>query len=319
MEQQKITHTPYEASRIVYGCMGIGGGWNHDPLDDVAQNNAIHALEAALDSGINFFDHADIYCFGKSEQAFAKLIAQKPHLRNEIIVQSKCGIRIATENYVGHYDFSREHIVSSVEESLQRLQTNYLDILLLHRPDILVEGEEVAAAFSELHSSGKVRFFGVSNHTPMQIEYLRKCLDVPIIVNQIQLSVLHSDVFNSGIAGSCPVESIGCSGLVEYCRFHGITLQAWGPLAAGKIFEHNSSEPRVAAVQKVLHKLAEKYNTNPTAIAIAWILRHPAQIQAVIGSGNPERIRNACEAVKMELTRCEWYELFICGRGEALP
>ncbi|WP_372368686.1 aldo/keto reductase family oxidoreductase [Candidatus Uabimicrobium sp. HlEnr_7] len=318
MKLQQIVKTPYLASRIAYGCMGIGGSWDHNSLNINEQRNATIAIETAFETGINIFDHADIYCFGKSEHAFAQFIIDKPHLRDKIILQSKCGIRIATDNHIGHYDFSYDHIINSVEQSLKRLQTSYLDILLLHRPDVLVEGEEVAKAFSELHQSGKVRFFGVSNHTVMQIMYLQKYIQQPLVINQVQLNVIDNDLFNSGIVGGGG-NSLDSVGLVEYCRINDITIQAWGPLASGKIFVEQPQNHRVAAVQKVLHKLAEKYCTNTMAIALAWILLHPAQIQPVIGSSNPSRIRNACEAINVDLTRSEWYELFVAGRGANLP
>ncbi len=203
MKTIQLGKTPLEVSRIAYGCMGIGGNWERtEPLSEQTKREAVQAIRAALDEGINFFDHADIYCWGKSEEAFAAIWSEVPNLREKIIVQSKCGIVMEgarPESTVGQFDFSYEHITRSVEGSLKRLQTDYLDVLLLHRPDPLVEPEEVARAFDDLQASGKVRHFGVSNHTAGQLRLLKKHLNQPLVANQLELSLLHLHLFDEGV------------------------------------------------------------------------------------------------------------------------
>src|SRR5512143_1097851 len=203
MKTIQLGSTPLEVSRIAYGCMGMGGSWDRTtPLGVQTKREAISAIRTALDEGINFFDHADIYCWGKSEEAFGAIWAEAPNLREKIIVQSKCGIVMEgarPESTVGQFDFSYEHITRSVEGSLKRLQTDYLDVLLLHRPDPLVEPDEVARAFDDLYTSGKVRYFGVSNHTAAQLRYLKHSLNQPIVANQLEVSLLHTHLIDEGI------------------------------------------------------------------------------------------------------------------------
>jgi predicted oxidoreductase len=321
-----LSTTPLNVSRIAYGCMLIGGSWERaTPLTEQNRREALAALRAALECGINFFDHADIYCAGKSEEAFSQLWRESPGLREKIIVQSKCGIRFENDpapGLPGRYDFSYEHIVRSVEGSLKRLQTDYLDLLLLHRPDALVEPEEVARAFDDLQTSGKVRYFGVSNHTAAQIAFLQSALDQPLVVNQVELSLLHTHLIDAGIVFNQddPPALRRNEGTLEYCRQHNITLQAWGPLASGAVLGVGESLSEAARqTAAVVHELARAKQVRPEAIAIAWLLRHPAHIQPIIGTTKPERIRAACEADRVELTREEWYRLFIAGRGGRLP
>ncbi len=326
MKTFHILNTPLDVSRIAYGCMNLGGGWNREPLTDPIRQTALAAIRAALEQGLNLFDHADIYCMGKSEEVFALIWQERPGLREKVIVQSKCGIRFPGDpdsNAPGRYDFSYAHILNSVEGSLKRLKTNYLDLLLLHRPDALVEPEEVARAFDTLHQSGKVRFFGVSNHTAAQITLMQKHVRQPLVVNQLELSLLHSHLIDEGIVfnQTHPAESLRGEGTLEYCRLHDITIQAWGPLASGAVIGTGGEPPSEAArsASTVVAALARDKNVSPEAIAIAWLLRHPARIQPIIGTTNPARIRAACEADVVELTREEWYRLFIAGRGRPLP
>ncbi|HTP10660.1 MAG TPA: aldo/keto reductase [Anaerolineae bacterium] len=323
MKTIQLGSTPLEVSRIAYGCMGMGGSWDRStPLSAQTKREAVQVIRTALDEGINFFDHADIYCWGKSEEAFAAIWAEVPKLREKIIVQSKCGIVMEgarPESTVGQFDFSYEHITQSVEGSLRRLQTDYVDVLLLHRPDPLVEPEEVARAFDDLYSSGKVRTFGVSNHTAGQMRLLKKHLNQPIVANQLELSLLHLHLFDEGIVFN--QEVMHGEGTLEYCRQHHITIQAWGPLKSGAVVTGNDDPPSQAArdVAQLINTLAQEKGVSQEAIAIAWLLRHPAKIQPIIGTTRPERIKASCEADGVELTRDEWYRLFIAGRGNQMP
>ena len=319
MQTYSLGVSDLNVSRIGYGAMSIGGSWDDSPLTDSVRKSALQVLRTALDAGINFFDHADIYCNGKSEQVFAGLWKDTPHLRQQIYLQTKCGIRSAPPH---RFDFSYEHIVTSVEESLKRLQTDYLDVLLLHRPDPLVEPEEVARAFDELQSSGKVHWFGVSNHTAAQMELLRKYLNQPIIANQVEFNLIHTHMLDEGILFNQNNPRLARNeGVIEYCRLHNITLQAWAPLAAGKLTGRPSPNDG-AYIQKtadLVAQMATEKGVHPEAILIAWILRHPAKIQPLPGTTDPQRILAACEAESINLTREEWYSLFLAGRGEALP
>ncbi|RJP74127.1 MAG: aldo/keto reductase [Ignavibacteriales bacterium] len=324
MEKIKISKTDLEVSRIILGCMQLGKTWNAEPISDDTIKNAINVIKTALDEGINFFDHADIYARGKSEEVFSHIWKEISGLRNKIILQSKCGIRFPNDpedGSPGRYDFSYEHITKSVEGILRRLKTDFLDILLLHRPDPLVEPEEVAKAFDELHAAGKVRYFGLSNHTAPQIEYLKKFIAQPIIVNQLELSILHSDLIEEGVTFNQkhPSRGIRNIGTIEYCRLNDITIQSWAPLAKGKLFAENLTDEKLKIARDVVIASAEKYNVSKEAIMIAWVLRHPAKIQPVIGTTKAERVKACCQANKVQLSREDWYKLYIAGRGEALP
>jgi len=326
MNTQAIANSDLNVTRIAYGCMPLGGSWDAAPLQPQTRQKAMAAVHAALDAGINFYDHADIYCRGKSEEVFADIWTEMPNLREKILVQSKCGIRFEGDpdpGFTQRFDFSYEHIMNSVEGSLKRLKTDYLDVLLLHRPDPLVEPEEVARAFDALHTAGKVRHFGVSNHTAAQIELLRKFVTRPLVFNQVELSIVHAHLFDEGVIFNqdMPNRPVRNHGTIEYCRQHDITLQAWAPLAKGRL--SGAAKTGLSDVETktafVVADLAQQKNVGPEAILIAWILRHPARIQPVIGTTNPERIQACCQADGITLTREEWYRLYIAGRGERLP
>jgi predicted oxidoreductase len=320
MQTYRLGTSDLNVSRIGYGCMMIGGAWDDTPLTSSIRQAALRSLQTALDTGINFFDHADIYCNGKSEEVFAELWRESPHLRQQIYLQTKCGIRFGPPLH--RFDFSYEHIIQSVEGSLRRLQTDYVDVLLLHRPDPLVEPEEVARAFDELSRAGKVRWFGVSNHTAAQMELLRYSLDQPLVANQVEFNVVHTHMLDEGIVfNQYNPRLTRNEGTVEYCRLHNITLQAWGPLASGRLTGRprpDEKEHVQEAANRVAQMAAEK-GVSAEAILIAWILRHPARIQPLPGTTNPERIRAAAEAEGVRMTREEWYSLFVAGRGEQLP
>ncbi|MDQ4076692.1 MAG: aldo/keto reductase, partial [Chloroflexota bacterium] len=237
MKTYRVPETELDVSRIGYGCMGLGS-WDQTPITDAEKSKAAEVVTTAFEQGINLFDHADIYALGKAEAVFGEVLQQMPELRDNIVIQSKCGIRFRDDPRPGapaRYDFSYDHIIRSVEGSLQRLQTDYLDILLLHRPDPLVEPEEVARAFDELQRSGKVRYFGVSNHTAGQIALLQNSIDQPLVINQIELNLLHAHPINEGvIANQEGGEYTAAAGTLDYCRLHDIMLQAWSPVARGR-------------------------------------------------------------------------------------
>ena len=316
MKTMSLGNTDLKASRIAFGCMRLS--------DD--RKTAMASITAALDQGINFFDHADIYGRGARETVFSGIWSQVPGLRDKIVLQSKCGIRFAGDpdpSAPQRYDFSREHVVRSVEGSLSRLKTDYLDVLLLHRPDLLMEPAEVAGAFDELHASGKVRHFGVSNHTGAQIALLQKWVKQPIVANQLLLSVLDAQVMEVGInlTRRPLLNRIRGDGALEFCQMSGITIQAWGPLAGGAVSGNlpDQAEERVVETAKLVAEIADARDISREAIVIGFLLRHPAGIQPVIGTTNPARIAAACQAVDADLTREEWYRLFMAGRGDDLP
>jgi len=324
MTKYKLQNTDLEISRIAYGCMGIGGSWDDSPLTNETISKAIDSVSAAIEGGINFFDHANIYAKGKSEIVFSKVLQEMKEIRDKIIIQSKCGIRFPGDpnpESPGRYDFSYENIVESTNASLNRLDIDYLDILLLHRPDTLMQPEEVAKAFDELHTQGKVRYFGVSNFNPGQMALLQNSLDYPLVVNQIEISLLHHHVFNDGIlANQLSGKYAAATGIVDYCMLNNIRVQAWSPVALGKIF--NPPVDAESCLKKLTRKIkdyAEEKNTTEEAIALAWLLKHPAGIQPVIGTTKPERILNSCKADDIELTKEEWYTLFTIARCNPVP
>jgi predicted oxidoreductase len=316
MKQMTLGKTQLEVSRIALGCMRLS--------ED--RQEAMATIHAALDQGITFFDHADIYGRGRREETFSAIWDEVPGLRDKVIVQSKCGIRYPGDPDASapkRYDFSYEHVVSSVEGCLRRLKTDYLDVLLLHRPDALVEPDEVARAFDVLHQSGKVRAFGVSNHTMLQIQLLQRYVTQPLVANQVQLSVVHTQLIDNGIVFNR--DGLGIvsrsEGTLEFCRAQGITLQAWSPLAGGIVSGRATSDgdERIAQTAARVAQLAEEKRVKRETIVIAWLLRHPAGIQPIIGTTNPDRIAASCQADRIELSREEWYWLFEAGRGGALP
>ena len=290
---------------VVTGCMRLGEM-------SVAQMDAF--IHSSVENGASFFDHADIYCGGKSEEVFGKALKGSGIDRDSITLQSKCGIR------KGFYDLSKDYIISSVDGSLKRLGTDHLDILLLHRPDALVEPEEVAAAFDELEKSGKVRHFGVSNHKPMQIELLKKYVKQPLIINQLQFSIPVSNMVANGMEVN--MDSAGSAdrdgSVLDYSRLNDMTIQAWSPFQRPNwqgCFLGSDAYPEL---NKELEALAEKYAVSTTTIAAAWILRHPADIQIIAGTTNIERLKEIISACDVPLSREEWYRLYLAA-GHILP
>ncbi|MFC5702011.1 aldo/keto reductase family oxidoreductase [Cohnella faecalis] len=312
------------ASRLALGCMGLGGGWNRNPVTAANVKEAHEAVDAALEAGINMFDHADIYTFGKAEQVFGEVLKERPELRDRIILQSKCGIVLAqAEGQSNRFDFSKDHILNSVDGILSRLGVGQLDVLLLHRPDPLMEPDEIAEAFGKLKQAGKVKRFGVSNMSAAQMRLIQASLDEPLVANQLELSLLKLDWLDSVVhvnqdAGkqvSYP------EGTTEYCRLENVQIQAWSPLARG-LFSGASLEGAASNVKDtaaLVAKLAEEKGTSREAIVLAFLLRHPAGIQPVIGTVKPERIIASGKATDVELSREEWYLLYTTSRGRKMP
>ena len=320
MKTCRIPHTDFDVPRIAYGCMHLSRAWDDSAITATEISATLKLVETALEQGIALFDHADIYARGKSEQLFGEALRQIPELRGRIVLQSKCGIRFAGDPEAGspaRYDFSRGHIVRSVEATLKRLGTDHLDVLLLHRPDPLMEPAEVARAFDHLQGSGKVLHFGVSNHNATQISLLQECLEQPLVVNQVELSLLHHQMISDGILFNLPGDT-GTGRTLDYCREYGILVQAWSPLAGGQLFAGTpAKELRPAA--ELVARLAEVKQVAPEAILLAWLLKHPAGIQPIIGTTNPERVVASCQADAVELSREEWYALLEAVRGTGAP
>ena len=292
---------------IAVGCMRLAS---------LNEAEAEKFIGTALELGMNFFDHADIYGKGTCEELFGKTIKNCKLKREDLILQSKCGIRPD----IGTFDFSKEHILKSVDGSLKRLNTDYLDVLVLHRPDCLMEPQEVAEAFDRLHDAGKVKYFGVSNQNSYQIELLQKYSSHKILVNQLQLSITNATMISSGIYVNMENEgAINRDGSVlDYCRLHDVTIQAWSPFQHGFFEGTFIGNEKFEKLNGCLDEIAEKYHVNSTTIALAWILRHPAKIQPVIGTMNLQRLRDCAAASEICLTREEWYKIFVVA-GNFLP
>lgn len=318
MKTLRLGTSDLVASRIAYGCMRIGGAWDGASPPREVVRAAIETVAAAVDCGITLFDHADVYGRGRCETVFGAVMREIPGLRERIVLQSKCGIRVAGEPDAaapGRYDFSRRHILDSVDGMLRRFGTERIDVLLLHRPDALVEPEEVASAFDELHAAGKVLAFGLSNHTAAQIELLRHYVKQPLIANQLQFSLTHAHLVEEGIIFNQdrPEAPIRNNGTLEYCRLHRITIQPWSPLAGGAV--GSGTDARITRINELAGRLAAQRGVSIEAIWMAWVLRHPAAMQPIIGTLRPERIRAACQGDAVDLTREEWYALLTAARG----
>ncbi len=290
---------------IILGCMRIS---------QMAEKEVAALVDAALERGVNFFDHADIYGGGMSEQVFGNTVITSPAKREQLIIQSKCGIK------QGEYDFSKEHILSSVDGILKRLNTDYLDILLLHRPDTLVEPEEVAAAFDSLYHCGKVRHFGMSNQNPYQLALLGAYINQPLLVNQVQFGVAHTGIIDAGINVNMQNDAATMrdGGILEYCRLHNITLQAWSPLQYGCFEGVVLDNDKFVQLNRVLEHIANEQSTDKSAVAIAWIMRHPANMQTILGTTNVDRLIKMLDAQNVQLTRQQWYEIYR-STGNKLP
>ncbi|MGN7250620.1 aldo/keto reductase [Arthrobacter sp. SAFR-014] len=311
--------------RLLYGCMGLGGDWSTDPHEITDVEAAAEAIEAALDIGVTLFDHADIYRHGKAEAVFGEVLAGTSGLRERIQLQTKCGIRLNERGLETHYDLSADAIVERVNGSLERLRTDYVDILLLHRPDPLMDPAEVAAAVGKLMADGKVRALGVSNMSAAQIEFLQDSLETPVVANQLELSLLKRDWLESTVLVNHPdAHSYSFPhGTLEYCARQGITLQAYGALARGHYTGNPPERPTPAesATASLLAEMARAKDTTVEAVLLGWLMKHPAGIAPVIGSANPDRIRACAGAARVAgtMTRAEWYRLWVTARGSNIP
>ena len=301
-----IKNTDIIAPSVVVGCMR---------LSDLTVDEINYYIHSALSLGANFFDHADIYGGGKCEEFFGNAVRNDKSIKREdMILQSKCGI------CQGYYDLSKEYIIESVNGSLRRLGTDYLDILLLHRPDALVEPEEVAEAFDRLEQSGKVKYFGVSNHKPMQIELLKKYVKQPLMINQLQFSIPVSNMVANGMEVNMTSDGAADrdGSVLDYCRINDITIQAWSPFQMPEWRGCFIGSTEYSELNEKLNELANIYNVSPTTIAAAWILRHPAKMQLISGTTNINRLEEIIKADEISLTRKEWYDLYLSA-GHPLP
>ena len=301
MQTSAIGTSSLISTRLAYGCWRLAGREGGARRDDA---EGMAAVRAAFDAGYTLFDHADIYGRGECERIFGKVLRDTPGMRERITLATKCGICPPWDGRTHCYNSSSAHIVESVEGSLKRLGTDFVDLLMIHRPDFLGDPPEIAAAFALLRAQGKVREFGVSNFRPSQLAALQRHCPMPLIANQVEVSLA----------------ALACldDGTLDQCLAEGITPMAWSPLAKGLLLDAPRDE-RTRSLQALLAKLAAEKGATPAAIALAWLLRHPARMMPIIGSTNPERIREATRADAIELTRGEWYDLLTAARGSALP
>ena len=308
MKYISFGHEKRELSEIVLGMMRIS---------DKSVKEVEKLVETALSVGINAFDLADIYGGGRCEELLGQVLNNRPDLREKMWIQSKCGIRIEEFTY---FDFSKDYILESVDGILKRLQVDYLDSLLLHRPDALMEADQVAEAFEILHKSGKVRDFGVSNQNPMMMELLRKEVKQPLMINQLQLSAAFTPGFDAGFHVNMEGDkaAVRDGRVFEYCKLNDMVIQAWSVLQFGFFKGNFVGNEKFQALNQVLNRLAQKYGVSPSAIAIAWVLRYPAKMQAVVGTTNPKHLIEASQSSNLTLTRKEWYEIYLAA-GNDLP
>jgi predicted oxidoreductase len=302
------------SSRLAYGCWRVGGTWDKAKVSPESRAAGHRAIIAAYEAGYTLFDNADIYCGGEAERILGEVLKEVSGMRSRVLVATKCGIRpggMPQPQSPQRYDFSRSHIVESCEESLKRLRTEVIDLYMLHRPDYLANPPEIAEAFSQLKASGKVRYFGVSNFRPTLVTALQVACPMPLVVHQVEISLAKMDALTDGSLDQCLIEKI--------------TPMAWSPLAAGLIgagahdLLPSQKNYRTEHFVSVLDAVARERGATRTTVALAWLLKHPSGIQPIIGSTNPDRIRQAAKADDLELSREEWYRLLLAARGEPLP
>ena len=308
MKTINVVNGPRNVPAIIQGCMRMPA---------LSVTDAAKVIRNAYDLGVTFFDHATCYGNGEAEKRFGDAFRLAGLRREDVYIQSKCGLHFDRQEF----DWSRDDIIASAEESLARLGTDYLDVLLLHRPDLLYEPEQVAEAFDVLHSQGKVRYFGVSNVSPGQLELLGKYVKQPLVINQLQFSLdqaqlIDTSLYVNNLTTERSVDRD--NGLIDYCRLKDITIQAWSPLQAGMFQGCFVDDPKYPALNKALGEVAEKYSVSKTAVAIAWILRHPARMQAIVGTMNPGHLKDICAGADITLTHQECYKLYLAS-GRKLP
>lgn len=308
MHTINMTDGPQNVVRMILGCMR---------MPDLSVQEAATMIQTAVDLGINYFDNATCYTQGVAETRFGDALKASGLHREDLLIQTKCGLCFERNEF----DWTKKNILESVDDSLRRMQLDYLDVLLLHRPDVLYDPQEVAEAFDLLDESGKVRHFGVSNVPPTMLEVLRKYVRQPLIINQLQLSLEQSQLIDQSLYLnnlSTDRSTDRDNGLLDYCRLHDITIQAWSPLQYGMIDGCFLDHPDYPELNAELARLAEKYEVTKAAIALAWILRHPANMQVIVGTMNPEHLKESTEAMNIRLTHHEWYELYLAA-GKYLP
>lgn len=314
MKTQSLGTSGIEISRLAYGCMRISGSWDRNTVDDAVIRRGIEVLEMAVDAGYTFFDHADIYGDTACESIFGHALEKHPDWRERLVVATKCGIRFEDEPSPGQphrYDFSYDHILTSVEESLERLRLEQIDLLMLHRPDFLADPAEIARAFTDLRTASKVREFGVSNFRPSLVSAVQSALAFDLQVNQVEIHPLRLDCFTDGT--------------LDQCLERGMTPMAWSPLAQGRVAAGQSPKPDAPnrehhlAILAALDAAAAPIGCDRTVIALAWLLRHPAGIVPVVGSIQPAHIKNAAKATEIEMDRDTWYRILLAARGQKLP
>jgi len=311
-----------QASRLVLGCMNIGGGWNDHPVSSADIDQAFDVVSKALELDVNVIDLADIYTFGKAEQTIGELFKRERSLRHHLILQSKVGVKLTPTFDICQYDLSGDWITESVNASIKRLHDNNLDVLFLHRPDPLMQLDETAKALVKLHEQGKFEYLAVSNMHAGQVAYLQSATQIPIIANQLEMSLASFDFVEDGITTNMPINANNGfpRGTLEYCQQAGIQLQAWGALAQGRFASDKASTcPNTEATRAVVQTLANEYGVPANAIVLAWLLRHPAQIQPVLGTTDPARLAGACKGLDVQLTREQWYLLLQSIRGQRVP
>ena len=308
MKKINVVNGPQNASAIILGCMRMPA---------LSVNDAEKMIQTAMSLGVNFFDNATCYTAGEAETRFGDAFAQSGIPREDVIIQSKCGLNFECSEF----DWTKRNILSSVDDSLRRMRTDYLDVLLLHRPDLIFDPEEVAEAFDILEKNGKVRWFGVSNVPTLQMALLRRYVRQPLVFNQLQFSLEQSQLIDQALYLNNKTTDLSLdrdNGTLDYCRLHDITVQAWSPLQYGFFKGCFVDDPQFPELNKALGEIAEKYGVPKTAVAIAWILRHPARMQVVAGTMNPEHLKDVCQACKVDLTHHEWYQLYLAS-GKYLP
>lgn len=309
MNQQRIGQSGLYASRLSYGCMRIAGTWNPAEVTPEREAHGEAAVIAAYEAGYTLFDHADIYCRNECERIFGNVLQKVSGMRDDVIIATKCGIRFPGDpnpDSPHRFDFSAEHILTSCDRSLEKLGVDQIDIYQLHRPDFLMDPEEVLTAFEILHAQGKVKYFGVSNFYPSQLSLLQSSLPFPLLVNQVEIHLGRLACFNDGT--------------LDQCLELGITPLSWSPLGGGWLGD--GGEARDEKGQKLLNTLDEvaaRYGVSRTVINLAWLLKHPSGIIPIVGSTNPDRIKDAAQADEVELDREDWYRILVAARGEGLP
>ncbi len=314
MRTQSIGASRLKTTRLAYGCMRIVGTWDPTKIGPDQRKMAAKAVHAAVDAGYTLFDHADIYCAGGCESVFGGILKASKGLRKRMVIATKCGIRFGGDPRADsphRYDFSGEHILRSCEESLKRLGVETIDVYQLHRPDVLMDPEEIAAAFTKLKKQGKVREFGVSNFMPAKLAALRKACPMPLVVNQVEIHLGRLACFTDGT--------------LDQCLELGITPLAWSPLGGGFLGTGGTVDGKGAwqdGMRKLLammDAMAKRLDVSRTVLALAWLLKHPAKIVPIVGSANPDRIKDATRADALELSREDWYRLYVAARMEGLP